>query len=112
MHAESFLRRIGTGCFVMMLLPAGAALAQGRQEARLDACAPVAIARTGAFEGARIFGATSHTAAPWFRRTFVVVRMDGTCAVKPVKPAARAARAAPETQPPGIVRNLRRTDQR
>ena len=119
MHPEEIRRLIGVGCFMLLLTPAGAAPARGLAPARVDACAPGGIMRNGAVEGARMFGETSRVAAPWFRRTFVEVRADGTCGVKPiakVPPNGRGAALESELlepqEPPGVVRNVRRTDRR
>lgn len=109
MNPQEFRRRVGTGCFVLLLMPAGAAFAQGRAEARVDACSPARIAHSVAFERARMFGAPPRSAAPWFRRAFVEVRQDGTCAVKAIVPQAAVREAE---QPPGVVQNVRRTDRR
>jgi hypothetical protein len=61
--------------------------------------------------------ASTNVTAPWFRKTFVLFRTDGTCPVKPTAGApsterpAKAHRAIPEVQSLGTVQNLRRTDQ-
>jgi hypothetical protein len=119
MHPNGIRRCIGTGCFVMLLMPAGAAPARVLAEARVDACAPVGIVRAGAFEGARMLGEAPRAGAPWFRRTFVEIQADGTCGLKPIAKAARSGRGAvvesaaiEAQQPPGVVRNVRRTDRR
>jgi hypothetical protein len=118
MRRELFRRRIGVGCFAMLLIPAGAAYAQGAVDPGVDVCAVGGSVRAGAVEGARLFGEPSRLPEPWFRRTFVVARTDGTCAVKPVEHgvtrqrAVKAAPVVPEVQRPGVVQNVRRTDRR
>jgi len=118
MQLNTFRRRIRAGCCALLLIPAGAALAQNTVDSRGEVWAFGGNVRAGALEGSRIFGEAPRAPEPWFRRTFVVVQTDGTWAVKPVvrgaaqPQPAKAEPTLPETQPPGVVRNLRRIDQR
>jgi len=58
-------------------------------------------------------GASVNAMAPWFRETFVPFPVDQVCWVEaPVATPVRDDVAVARIESPGVVQNLRRTDQR
>jgi hypothetical protein len=129
MKPKSVRSRVVTGCLLSMLLPASESLfAKSVNTPRFDFCS-VERVRLGALTfgaprellpdpvGGSIGSAppalvSINAMAPWFRRAVDRFQTDGICPVEAIVEAPAAARSAvAEVQPPGVVRNLRRTDQ-
>lgn len=106
MSVKRISRVVMTGCLTAILLPAGGVFA-GR-----------AIGPTLTFGNAAPAATGPLLVAPWFDKSVIFVRVDGTFQVAPI------ARSAPTTtlpsvplspqtvERPGTVGNLRRVDRR